>query len=408
MTAPVLIGTRGLTGRACVDRGGALTPVDAGHVLSWWVGADDRWRDPLDDPTVRQRRWSGAPVVETRVRVPGGDVVQLAYAVGDRAISRFANESPAPVALALDLGAARAGSARRIEVARETVRVDDRAVLRLPRAPQRWAAATSRTARIEIVCAGGALEAPAAAVEDRAGNAGMTLLVPLAHRAETSVSLRLGVEGPRDEREDPGPEAVVRGWRAQLDAAARLQLPEPWQELADAARATLLLERIGRRTPPASIAAFEDWGFDDEAIAAWARATMLARRRARRARPVATGDELAHALDAAQLAASEVATWERGPAGFLLALRAVLAREHADGIEVMRAVPTGWLGADLEVHELPSSCGPVGFAVRWHGERPALLWEVPEGTVVRAPGLDPAWSSGAPRGEALLGPVPAR
>jgi len=40
--------------------------------------------------------------------------------------------------------------------------------------------------------------------------------------------------------------------------------------------------------------------------------------------------------------------------------------------------------------------------VRWHGDRPALLWEVPPGTQVCAPGLDPSWASSDQRGETLL------
>ncbi len=52
--------------------------------------------------------------------------------------------------------------------------------------------------------------------------------------------------------------------------------------------------------------------------------------------------------------------------------------------------------------------GPCSFAVRWHGARPALLWDAPAGSTVRAPLLDPAWSSNEPVGEALLAePSPA-
>jgi hypothetical protein len=51
----------------------------------------------------------------------------------------------------------------------------------------------------------------------------------------------------------------------------------------------------------------------------------------------------------------------------------------------------------------------VSFAVRWHADRPALLWDhQPRGgrpVDLRAPGLDPRWSSSEPRGEALLSPV---
>lgn len=72
--------------------------------------------------------------------------------------------------------------------------------------------------------------------------------------------------------------------------------------------------------------------------------------------------------------------------------------------------PPEWTGEPLEVHGLPTGAGRVGFALRWHGRRPALLWEVagegPEVTV-SAPGLDPAWGATGRRGEALLSELPS-
>ncbi|GMU78108.1 MAG: hypothetical protein AMXMBFR46_09040 [Acidimicrobiia bacterium] len=56
----------------------------------------------------------------------------------------------------------------------------------------------------------------------------------------------------------------------------------------------------------------------------------------------------------------------------------------------------------MEVSGAPVAGGSVSYAVRWHGTRPALLWDAPEGVVLRVPGLDPAWSSGVARGDALL------
>jgi hypothetical protein len=45
----------------------------------------------------------------------------------------------------------------------------------------------------------------------------------------------------------------------------------------------------------------------------------------------------------------------------------------------------------------------VSFALRWHGERPALIFDVPPGVArVRAPALDATWESGGGAGEALL------
>ena len=79
--------------------------------------------------------------------------------------------------------------------------------------------------------------------------------------------------------------------------------------------------------------------------------------------------------------------------------------------------PGEWRGQGLEVHHAPTAYGELSYAVRWHGDRPALLWELAAGAgrpgpepsevpvTLRAPGLDPTWSTREPRGEALLAPV---
>ena len=67
-------------------------------------------------------------------------------------------------------------------------------------------------------------------------------------------------------------------------------------------------------------------------------------------------------------------------------------------------LPPGWLGADFEVFGLP--IGPrsrLDYALRWHGERPAVLWEVSGPPVeLTAPLLDPRWSTVDSKGEVLL------
>jgi hypothetical protein len=70
--------------------------------------------------------------------------------------------------------------------------------------------------------------------------------------------------------------------------------------------------------------------------------------------------------------------------------------------------PAGWLGHGVEVHSMPSRYGAVSWAVRWHGDRPALLWEVDGGPAdlhLTAPGLDPTWKGEGAAGEALLAAV---
>jgi hypothetical protein len=82
-----------------------------------------------------------------------------------------------------------------------------------------------------------------------------------------------------------------------------------------------------------------------------------------------------------------------------------LVVETADGLDLCRRFPSDWYGAGLEVHDAPTAHGAVSFAIRWHGDRPALLWEASGALTLRAPGLDPSWSSTEARGDALLGPI---
>jgi hypothetical protein len=98
-------------------------------------------------------------------------------------------------------------------------------------------------------------------------------------------------------------------------------------------------------------------------------------------------------------------------ADFLSMVRNLLVREAGPGeLALCSMLPDEWWGQGIEVHDAPTHQGLLSFAVRWHGERPALLWElVPHDDVDRvkltAPSLDAAWSSEDLRGEALLQPV---
>ena len=56
---------------------------------------------------------------------------------------------------------------------------------------------------------------------------------------------------------------------------------------------------------------------------------------------------------------------------------AQLAIEDAQGrIDLLSDVPLDeLLGVNLAVQRIPTTGGLLSFALRWHGERPALLWE---------------------------------
>lgn len=87
--------------------------------------------------------------------------------------------------------------------------------------------------------------------------------------------------------------------------------------------------------------------------------------------------------------------------------------ETRGGLDLLAGWSPSWYGAPVEVHRVRTAHGVVSFALRWHGTRPALLWEVlaAEGAdpdrppVLRAPVLDSSWSGTAWQGEALLGEV---
>lgn len=100
-------------------------------------------------------------------------------------------------------------------------------------------------------------------------------------------------------------------------------------------------------------------------------------------------------------------------AALLVGIRNLLVAEGTASASLLLSphVPATWFGQGWEVHDLPTGFGRLSYAVRWHGDRPALLWELdpwpgaPPVTIT-APGLDLAWSSTEARGEALLSPVP--
>jgi hypothetical protein len=397
--------------------GGILAAVEAtGRVqwddceLDWWIGADDRWRFPATEAGVRQGLIDAVPVVETVVRVPGGEAHQRVYGAGEPSgvvVVEIENRSPAPFALALVLHS-RFPRTRRISVVREVVHLGRMPVLALPHAPFHWATAKSGCSVRETVTAGLAPPGPFRPIRGRAGIEA-AFLFPVTHRTTRRAAVLVGRGAPADvdPLALPGFDAVRRSWIAQLDRGLRTELPESLQWQVDAARAALLLAgHPGSRPDPATVAALEDWGFDRDAEAAWRALGLRAQRTAARRAP-SPADAWAR-VRAFLGAASGTGALPGGPAGFLAAVRDVLVHEHDDGVDLVPGFPPEWLGQSIAVHDLPLRAGRGSFALRWHGARPALLWEVPAGVRLRAPSLDPQWSAGGGAGEALLAAPPPR
>ena len=81
----ITLGSTGQQARWSLSPWGAVTPwgQEDAVTLDWYIAADDRWHVPAQEPTVRQERIEGTPVVETRIRIPDGDAVQRVWAVSD-------------------------------------------------------------------------------------------------------------------------------------------------------------------------------------------------------------------------------------------------------------------------------------------------------------------------------------
>ncbi|HUV09767.1 MAG TPA: hypothetical protein VMX12_02245 [Acidimicrobiia bacterium] len=385
---------------ARVDQHGAIAFLEATWSLDWWIGGDDRWYVPRREATVRQTLVDDRPVVRTAMRIPGGDAVQYVYGIGGSGdadpavVVEIENDSPAPFVVAFV-----ARDVQSIAVEGSVVRVDRRPGIVMPRAPSRWSVATGQSTEFEVL-GGAAREGPFPATRDRGARVEAALLHPIPHRGRLRIVLGTGGSpfGVGDLPSLPSPQHAARAWTAMLDRGMRVNVPDPAITSAiAAARADVLLASGLRRPPGEVVAALEDWGFDAEAISAWNRLPGRGRRRARTrpGRPARW---------------DEVETLARSEAGasLLLAVRGMLAHEGPPGgdaaptVTVVAALPDAWKGQPIEVHEAPTRLGPVSFAVRWHGARPALLWDAPPGTRLVAPGLDPTWSTEEPSGEALL------
>jgi len=385
VTSNGITGALGGRWRADVTPWGALEPWDGSPTLDWHVAADDRWHSPATESTVRQHRVEGTPVFETRLRVPSGDAVHRCYSVaaaGGATVIELTNDSALPIAVALT--------------------------------------------RPDLLTSRPPTDVPIEGIALPTG----TIVVPIGHRASVTVALAHGGTGPAPLPRGLAPAAAVAGgWRSIVERASRLELPDAGLvDAVIAARCDLLLAG-----PPASdgdpagflLACGELVRLDELSPTA---ASSLTGEVADAVEIVASrpGWDVEGALDAAGLLLARAGdrravrdivaisgARERAPlpvdAPGGIRNVAWVERRFADGATLFpQGMPTGWRGAGLEAHGL--AIGPatrLSFAVRWHGERPALLWEQDgDPLALHAPAIDPSWASAAPRGETLW-PAPA-
>jgi hypothetical protein len=279
-----MVGNIGSPHEAIVDPRGLLTPWFDGWSLDWWVGAEDRWHLPSREAAVRQRLVADAPVVETAMRVPGGDVLHRAYAIRtapadgaeELVVVEIENATPVPVALAVAVrpynpeGLAvieHVGLHGRTGGAKDTVTVDGQVALLLPRAPNRVAASTFHDGDVAATVLGG--EAGSSfppALRCDAGLASAAFVYPLPHRTTLTFLVPLSPPGrtrrrrlahrrvaqaPSVPSSVPTAAQVANGWRAHAGRGMRLVLPDTRLAAAvEANRRFLLLLHDGDEITP--------------------------------------------------------------------------------------------------------------------------------------------------------------
>ena len=384
------VGVRGGKHHVSVDFVGRIELTDGSSALEWHVADEKRWHSAADPAEgLRQSTLGGTPVVETKMRVLGGDVVQRVWAVADHGglvVVEFENDSPTSVAVALTRG--------------------------------------------DVITSRPVPNQPIPGIDLPAGS----IALPLAHRSTLRVALPLGdVAAAVDLGALPSAVQVSRGWLQVVEGASRLVCADaPIADVFDevnAARCQLLVSGLPNPADDplgALIGGIElvrlgenPYIWIDELVPLAERCLANANDHSR--------FMLAHAVAGLQFvlakageprAVRDVAkAWSRvvgpGSSGWsaktfahdIAGIEQRLFTLAADntGVLLPRGIPDDWKGINFEAHGL---CGPsgtrVGFALRWHGENAAVLWESSSADVRLVSGVDATWSNaGTAGGEAL-------
>ncbi|TSA52173.1 MAG: hypothetical protein D4R44_06220 [Actinobacteria bacterium] len=401
-----VLGVRSGGWSAVVNERGAIQLDDQTQPLDWFVAADDRWHDPAKEPSVRQTRRAGVPVVETRVRIPGGDAVQRVYGVADSGglvVIEISNDSTLPIAVAFT--------------------------------------------RSDLICARTPSPRGAQGIELPLGS----VVFPVAHGSTLRVALRAPNNFISEVNIDrlPSFEQLQKGWLKAVEHAGYVIVPE--------GTVAPLVTRMRSDALVLSGHALSDWpndaandpvGYilvlkellrmgekitgdlihirtDHSARLAQCVETLL--KDNKKVTPLAWDVERAlfaaqfvfqrmgetRAADDVALAQLRLSVCADPPNVMPTDIRAIawveekmVALQRDGSVQIFgRGIPRLWLGANLECHRVEA--GPlhtVSFGIRWHGEKPALLWEVvgPAGIKLTAGRCDPTWTSVEPSGETLL------
>ena len=410
------VGILGQSWRATVTAAGDIYPWNEAEALRWYVAADDRWHIPAEEVAVRQRSIEGTPVVETRVRVPGGDVIQRVWVASGRLgtsalMMEFENDSPMAIAIAID---------------RQNLLV-------------------SRP--VAIRSASGEWPAPGLDIPRE------PTVIPVGHRTSVRAALITSGSAHGLQVSDFADwSAVVRGWVALSEQASNFKIADLREgvrvdDIIVAERTEIALNPTSRGDEPEDAVRWlheqrelKRMKLNDEVTEAYfvdvAGAIEMISRAVKRGR-LSTHQALEGVRSAVYLLGTEqpravddlrkvvakmvgdknadlMTMLSRGSANSVaISHERLIVSELEDEFAVMTdddcitLLPNGLkperLGVQFEAHGLALGAEfRVSFAVRWHGPNAALIWEVegPRDISLKS-GVDLAWSSTQRTGEAL-------
>ncbi len=288
-----LVGSLDGIERAAVDPRGLVTPRSGRWSLDWWIGGDDRWHLPAREATMRQRLVGKAPVIETLMRLPGGEAIHRAYGVrgtvgvltadqsefgaGDLIAVEVDNRTPVPFTVVFAIrpyGPDGVGRIESIELDGATVLVDGAPVVVFPRAPLRAMGSVGGEPDVASQVIGGyAPETSTLVVQCERGEASAAFLFPLAHTASMRTAVAFGPRPSRGRRRSrnqvsvtspsqpvlPSAEQVAKGWDAQVGRGMNIEVPDVRLNAAiESARRSLLLF-VGGDDPVSWPSDVPDW-----------------------------------------------------------------------------------------------------------------------------------------------------
>jgi hypothetical protein len=410
------VGILGQPWRATVTTAGDVYPWDEVEAIRWYVAADDRWHIPTDEVAVRQRSIEGAPVLETRLRIPGGDVIQRIWVASGRQGSsalmmEFENDSPMAIAIAIDrqnLLVSRLVAVRSVSGEWPAPGLD------IPREPTVIPVGHRTSARAALITAGTATELQVAdfadwsavvrgwvALSEQASNFKIADLRDSLRVDELIVAERTEIALNPTECSDEPQEAVR--WLEEQRELKRMKLNEEFDE-SDLVELAGAIEAISR------------------AVKRGRLSTALALKGMNSARYLLGTEQERAVEDLRKLVAKMVGTKKA-------TLMSMLSRAATDSSsasaepmviselesefaimtddDCITLLPNGMkperLGVQFEAHGLALGAEfRVSFAVRWHGPNAAVIWEIegPRDITLRS-GVDHSWVSSHLTGEAL-------